>query len=435
MPNASNRNGNGRGGGNSRNRTQPAKKAAPKAGTAARTGNRKRKKNDKTRRAVLIAVLVTIIVAVLIFLIFGIVSVYRAMVAPEQDPGTVELTQHTTTPAADQDKVAYYVLGILGEDEEDAPSESKPLEALSILCWDKQKETVNILQLPKDTYYGGETAKRITEIWSSPTPLNWCETCRKQLSDEEIADGRHTVCGTTVTQKKGSASQELLRALNAQLGLPVDGYFLIPQEALVKLVNLLRGVDVNLESALSVGEVDYPAGVQTLDGEAAVYYAMNGGSGVDGDINRMLKQRQVLLGVFQRLVRQTEAQLSNDSLGPLMNGSTPILSDHTRQEMIDLLLAMKDMEPASMTAYILPGGSVSQDGGTYFAPNRAALAALVNEAFNPYGGTVQADALELPAEWEGEPDSRRQVLSEIAVQQSGAVATTTTEGATTTAAA
>ena len=139
--------------------------------------------------------------------------------------------------------------------------------------------------------------------------------------------------------------------------------------------------------------------------------------------------------MFQRLVRQTEAQLSNDSLGPLMNGSTPILSDHTRQEMIDLLLAMKDMEPASMTAYILPGGSVSQDGGTYFAPNRAALAALVNEAFNPYGGTVQADALELPAEWEGEPDSRRQVLSEIAVQQSGAVATTTTEGATTTAAA
>ena len=438
MPNTNSRNtGHNRNSGSNRNagngRKQPAKKPAAKAG--AKTAAQKRKKNEKTKKTVLIVVLVTIIVALLVFLIVGVVSVYKAISTPEQDPGEVNLTQHTTTPEADQDKVAYYILGILGADEEDKPAESKPTEALSLLCWDKKQGAVNILQLPMDTYYGGSTAKRISDIWASPAPLNWCETCGKRLSDSEIADGKHTVCGTKVTQKKGSSSQELLRAFNEQLGLPVDGYFLIPQEALVKLVNLLGGVDVNLEAAMTVGDVDYPAGVQTLDGEAARYYAMNTSGGINGDIDRMLKQRKVLLGVFQRLVRQTESQLSNDTIGPLMNGSTPILSDHTRQEMIEILLAMKDISPASMTAYILPGGSVKQDDGTYFAANRASLSALLNEAFTPYGSKVQADALALPAESEGEPDTHKQVLSEIAVTQSGAVATTTADDGTSSTAA
>lgn len=435
-------NGNSRSTGNGRNYKQPAKKQPAKTGAARKSGSKpagtaaqRRKKKEKNKKIALIVVLTVVIVALPVFLIVGVSMVYRTMVAEENDPGEVNLTQHTTTPAADRDKVAYYLLGILGADEEDAPAESKPLEALSLLCWDKQKGTVNILQFPKDTYYGGETAKRMSDIWASPTPLDWCENCGQQLSESEISDGRHTVCGTTVTQKKGSASQELLRMINNQFGLPVDGYFLIPQEALVKLVNLLGGVDVELESAITVEDVDYPAGVQTLGGEAALYYAMNTSGGINGDIERLVRQRKVMLGVFQRLVRQTEEQLANDSLGPLMNGSTPLLSDHTREEMIDILLSMKDIQPASMTAYILPGGSVSQDGGTYFAASRTALTTLLNEAFNPYGDPIQAGQLALAAESDGEPDTHMQVFSEIAVEQSGAVATTTEETASTTQAA
>ncbi len=441
MPNANNRNNTGSRGGKDRGRAQPAKKTSaaqrPGGKAAPRTAAQKaqkKKKNQKVKKIVLIVVLLAIIVAVAVFLVVGVLTVYREMTGTEMDPGEVNLTQHITTPEADQDKVAYYALGILGVDEEDSPSESKPLEALSLLCWDKQQGTIHILQLPKATYYGGQTAASLSDIWASPTPLNWCETCGQQLEDSEIADGSHAACGTPVTQKKGSSSQELLRALNSQLGLPVDGYFLIPQEALVKLVNLLRGVDVNLESAMTVGDVNYGAGVQTLDGEAALYYAMDSSGGIDGDISRMFKQRKVLLGIFQRLILQTEDQLTNDTIGPLMNGSTPILSDHTREEIIALLLDMKDIAPSSMTAYILPGGSVSQNGGTYFAPNRAALAFLLNEAFNPYGDAIAAESLSLPAEWEGEADTHMQVLSEVAASQSGAVETTAAETQATAAA-
>ncbi len=426
---------NNRKGSNSRPNSQvnlAQKAGVKKTGTAA---PKKKKKNAQTKKIVLIVFLLLVIVGLLFFLIVGGISVYRTMFDTNRNVKEVQLTSHDTTPEADRDKVAYYVLGILGKDEEEKLAEEKPTEALSLLCWDKQKKTVNILQFPQDTYYNAENAKRISDVWVNPKPLNWCESCRCRLEDEEISDGKHTVCGTTVTQKKGSASEALLDVFNDDYGLPVDGWFLIPQEALVKLVNLLGGVDVELEAAMTVGEVNYPAGVQTLDGEAAVYYSMNNTGGIDGDIARMLKQRKVLLGVFQRLVRQSEKQLTNDSIGPLMNGSTPILSGHSRTQMIALLQEIGKVPASSMTTYVVPGESAKHEGGTYFTPHRGALLTLLNEAFNPYGKELVNGDMKFTALSEsGTADQHKQVLSDIEVVQSGAVATTTEPTTATTAA-
>ena len=162
---------------------------------------------------------------------------------------------------------------------------------------------------------------------------------------------------------------------------------------------------------------------------------MNSTGGIDGDIARMLKQRKVLLGVFQRLVRQSEKQLTNDSIGPLMNGSTPILSDHSRTRMIALLQEIGKAPVSSMTAYIVPGESAKHEGATYFTPHRGALVTLLNEAFNPYGEEITNGDLKFTALSEsGTADQHKQVLSDIEVIQSGAVATTAEPTTTTTAA-
>ena len=124
-----------------------AQKAAGKKPSA---GNRKHKPSSATR-TVIIAILITVIVGMLIFLIAGGIKVYQTIVSPRSNVEEFDPVSHTKTPSKYADKAAYYVLGLLGGEIDD------PTEMLSILCWDKKKNTVNILQLPQDTYLGDMT--------------------------------------------------------------------------------------------------------------------------------------------------------------------------------------------------------------------------------------------------------------------------------------
>lgn len=88
-----------------------------------------------------------------------------------------------------------------------------------------------------------------------------------------------------------------------------------------------------------------------------------------------------------------------------------------------------------MTAYVVPGESAKHEGGTYFTPHRGALLTLLNEAFNPYGKELVNGDMKFTALSEsGTADQHKQVLSDIEVVQSGAVAATTEPTTATTAA-
>lgn len=402
---------------------------ADKAGVkTAGTGNNKKGKYSKKNKTV-IAILIIIIVLAVAFIAFGIHYVYTTIM-PQDDTTSVNAVEHTTTPEADKGKVSYYVLGLLGSDN------TSQTEMLSVLCYDKEKKTVNILQIPQDTYLGDTTnytVRRVSEVWGNPKPVDWCTTCRRSVPASEISDGKHTVCNTAITQMKGSSSENLCRLINAQYGLPVDGYFMIPQQALVKLVNLLGGVDVNLESSIKVNDIQYKAGVRTLDGDAALFYLTDHSSGVNGDIDRLVKGRKVFLAIFQRLTRESKEKMTNDTIGPLMNGSTPIRTDFDRTDMIALLQEMSGIKSASMTAFVIPGESAKKSGTTFYSVHKSDLLSLLKQSFNPGGLALDESKLQLTEiSSKGKVDLHQQVLSSIEAPQSGAVVTTTSAGDTTT---
>lgn len=385
----------------------------------------KKKKGSRGRQVVII-LLVVLIVLIGLFLFFMGRYIYQQIATPKKG-NDVDLTSYDTTPETDKDKVAYYVVGLAGKETTD------PLERLSLVCYDKQAGTLNILEIPQDTYIDDSTLWSVNKtgsVWGNPKPVDWCEYERKRVYPEEIADGKHTPCGQPVTQKIGSASENLISIFNEQYSMPVDGFFIISQDAFVKLVDLMDGVDVNLEKEMKLGSVTYPAGVQTLAGDGALQYMLDKEEGVQGDIDRLVRQRKVMVALFQRLTATSEKSLREDSLVPLMNGSTPIRSNLTSDEMVELITSMAGITPSSMTAYVIPGEATSADKVNYYSVHRAELAALLNEAFNPYGRPItEADLQVKELASGGESDTHMQVLSEIAVDQSGAAAPETTTAA------
>ena len=398
-----------------------AKDRRKKAGTT-----QKRKKKQGRQIITIAASVFLVLFAVLVFILVQVLTAGSG----EKDKTHSDLNVHDTTPSALQNKVAYYVVGLLGEDETAAT------EALMFICHDKKKNTLNIMEVPQDTYLGESDLWSVTKaglVWGNPAPLDWCDFEGKRIFKAEIED--HKKAGHTVSQRIGSASYNLVSVFNEQFSMPVDEYFMIPQAGFVKLVNLVGGVDVNLETALKVGDATYNKGVQTLDGDAALQYVLKREKGVQGDVERLVRSRKVFLALFQRLCAQNEEQLLNDSLGPVMRGSTPIRvsGDLATADMIKLILNLANVKPQNMSAQVLSGKATSYNSKVYYSIGRAALISQLNEYFNPYGETiVESDVLVTELVQNVQADTRFQVLSELLVEQSGTAATTTTTGATTT---
>ena len=380
------------------------------AGVESTQKSKKAVKRNSTARIVGSLTLVALMVAAIVSMIWLFKAVIEPYLRPPVEIIEVDLSLYQKTPEDDRSKVAYYVVGLLGEDG------SANTEAISLLCYDKSKGTLDFLQMPQDTYLGEESAiKRLDAVWGNPVPLDWCDhyECRRKLDEDEIADGKHTKCGTEVTQKSGSPAGDLCTVFNEMLGLPVDEYFMFQQKSLVKLVDLLEGIEVQIDEDMEVGGIKYKKGVQTITGEAALYYCTNIGKGQQGDAERMVRSRRIMAALFQELTAQSEDQLLKGSIGAIMNGSTPIRTEMSRENMVKLILSMKDIKQENITAYVMPGQS-AKEGETYFSANRAELLTLINTSFRPVGAKVTDQTMKIPQIGTiGDVDLRKQTFSEV----------------------
>ncbi len=381
--------------------------------------DRRKKTTGKSRRSTLRGkrlVWIAAAVCCVLLVIFGIVLVNAVKnSAGNKDGSESDVNAYDTTPVSLQKKVAYYVVGLLGEEE------TSPTSALFLLCHDKKQKTLNVLEIPQATYLGDSELwieKKAGNVWGNPAPLDWCDFEGKRIYKAQIAECEEQ--GHTVSQKIGSASYNLISIFNEQYALPVDGYFMMPQEAFVKLVDLLGGLDVDLPSAVTLGEIKFSAGVKTLDGAGALEYITMGGDTVAADLARIERQRRVFFALFQRLCAQTEEQLTEDSLLPVMKGSTPFRTRTGNDDMLAIVQAWKEISAEKVTAMIIPGEAATLEGVSYYSVHRQQLIEVLNTYFNPYGEEIteaHVQVTEIAAG--GNSDTKLQTMDQIAVEQSG----------------
>lgn len=381
--------------------------------TTAVGGGKKKKKQG--RRVLLIALVV-------FFVLFAVLAVLviKALLSTSgsQDTSDSDVNVYESTPDELKRKQAYYVIGLSGADE------TASTEMLCIACYDKKKETLNILEVPQDTYLGKSdlwACEKAGDVWGNPAPLDWCDFEGKRIYAAEVQT--HIDAGHTVSKRKGSASYNLISVFNEELSLPVDGYFMIPQEGFVKLVDLLGGLDVNLESTMKVDSVTYNKGVRTLDGRAALQYVLTRSDGTKGDIDRLVRQRKVMLALFARLTAQNETGL-NDTLALVMKGSTPIRTQMSTDDLIQLVLDLKNVKPENVTSQIVPGEATKSGSTAFYSLYRAQLVKQLNAYFNPYGDEItEADVAVTELAVGSGADVHLQKMSSIVVKQSGTVVT------------
>lgn len=420
----------------SRRSAEPSRATAktPSKATASTRAKASKKKKTKKKKLSRAALIVRCVFAVLIVALLVTIGIAAYRICSElffiddevvKNP-PIASNEYDVTPVDDQSKVAYYLLGVLGEESDDKTT------MLSVICHDKQKNTANVLQLPQATYIEEADTWEVDTIgavFANPKPLDWCQLCGKRLYAPEITEGEvatHNVCGTQVTTKKGSAVAGLVDFVNDQLSLPVDEYFMLPQGAVTVLVDSVGGVDVELSSAYTLADQNYESGVQTLSGAAALEYICD--SEV-GETTRLIRQREVFGALLTRMLRMEEEALEEDVIEEVMDSSSAIRTDCTASEITDVVLSFKNAGVTGVTVQFLPGETtVDGDGDTVYSAHKDELLTLLNASFNPYGAAITETDLLIPELVDsGEADTVTATLDTYVPDQVGTILDTSME--------
>ncbi len=380
--------------------------------------NKKEKKPFPWEWVIVSIVPVIAIACVLVFLwLIGVFDSDDGRTMPAE-----QMVEYTVTPDAMADKVSYYAVGISGETGTDC------LDAVGVLCFDREKNTLSLVQMPVTTYLGKDTGfavKTLGDVWGKPQDVAFCSSHMVRLTEEEMVDNTHLDCGAPIEMRKGSASGDLIRVFNQQYGLPIDNFVVIPRAGLAQLIDSLDGVDVNLSKKITLDGKTYKAGLQTLSGQAAVSYitTYNYKKTADSDRSRMLRQREVFSAVLQRIAAlemedlfELEDGATTGIMGELMIGQYPVRFNSTSYGKAQLIHcstsaaeSMKATEAIarffyqvsqvpleSITCSILPGETTKSGSVTVYTVNRQQTIDLLNAQMNPYGLTLDEMTVTAP---------------------------------------
>ena len=110
-----------------------------------------------------------------------------------------------------------------------------------------------------------------------------------------------------ITHAAGYGNDCMMNTIEQYLGINIDYYAKINFKGLVKLVNAVDGVEINVEQTLCTddssrgGQVCINPGYQTLDGEQALVYARNRKALVNGDFGRNQHQQEIVIALANKI--------------------------------------------------------------------------------------------------------------------------------------
>jgi len=389
------------------------------AGAAGQTRRAKRSKKRLPWKWIVLAAIAVVLVAVILIV---------TLTGEKEGPvlSSREMVTYTVTPDDLSSKVSYFALGVTAEDSTDR------MDMVAVMCYDRKAKSVSVIQMPVTTYVGksnGFSANVIGDVWGRPTAEVFCSSCRVKVPEDQQDGKKHATCGAKLEKLTGSSSGDFIRVFNEQYGLPIDNFLVIPRNGLAELIDSLDGIQVELPKKMTLAGDSYDSGWQTLNGDAAVAYAITYKyqKTPSSDRDRMLRQRQVFAGLLKRFAEcdfddlydwDSKNEIASGAFASLMLSDVPVRFNTTtfgkmrllnisesRAEKMKLSEAISrfaaDMGKVSLDKFtfsILPGEITKSGTTTVYSVNKAEVIDLLNSQMNPYGltfdeSTVTAEQL------------------------------------------
>ena len=231
--------------------------------------------------------------------------------------------------------------------------------------FDIGKGTMNVLQIPRDTFMPSYTS-------SSTAKFNSIYAC----GDSSV-----------------SPIQRVVNAVQENFGIPVDSYVTTNCYDIVSIVDLIGGIPITLdEQMMYEGDKIIPAGDNVLTGEQAEWFVryrrtFKG----EGDISRMKHQRKFLAAAMTKMLNivEDEGQAKFYSYLKKIYENQYVLTDMSLEEISMLADFGSNLDLENVQVHLLPGEGAwyypsSNDRQSVWSIHKQAALDIINENFRPY---------------------------------------------------
>jgi len=271
-------------------------------------------------------------------------------------------------------KVSYIL--VVGVD----PQESLT-DIIIVACIDHEKNTLNFLQIPRDTYIGDDVpSAKVNAVHANP--------------------------------RKGEARiNALRRRLSSYFGIPLDHYVKFTIKGFSNVIDALGGITVNIETPNAKGiDVMNPftkkherigPGVVTLTGPQAVGFVRKRTGVKDGyvkgDIDRIEAQREVYVSLAKKLQSMSTSQMVTIA----KNCYSEVATDMSVGQILGYAEEVKAIPMESMGIYAVPGQFESyappgiRNRLSMWSPHKDEYIEIFNTYMNPYGVPITADDIQM----------------------------------------
>lgn len=163
------------------------------------------------------------------------------------------------------------------------------------------------------------------------------------------------------------------------LGLPINYYVLVNYESFPKIVDMIGGVDINVEKKLHYNDkagklfINIPKGLQHMDGKTALEYVRFRNDAL-GDIGRINRQQQFLKAVLGKIQ-------SPEMLPKLPDFAKEILglvnTNMSMTQAVQLTSYMRDISHENLAFFTLPGKAAYISNISYWLGDLSATSTLL----------------------------------------------------------
>ena len=239
---------------------------------------------------------------------------------------------------------------------------------MMLASFDPETNSLGILSIPRDLY---------VQIpgYSAPQRIN-------------------TALALGELQRPGYGPTLAMQTVQYNLGIGVNAYLLADFTALIRLVDAIGGIDIDVPTPLA--DYDFPdmyygydplilsAGMQHMDGYTAQKYARTRHG--DSDFDRARRQQQVLYAIRDRILSfEALPQLIIQAPSLYASIEQNVSTELSLEQMIRLGLWLKDLPAENIHTGVIDQHYVSdfttEDGAEVLVPYKAALPTLLAQVF------------------------------------------------------
>lgn len=233
-------------------------------------------------------------------------------------------------------------------------------DTLMLASYDLKNQKVDVISVPRDTYYKREgyesiAAQKINAIYAND-----------------------------------KAAGTALAVSDVLFGMPVNYYVVIKYDAVEKVVDSMGGVPMNIPFHMQYKDpydkppliVDIPEGEQVLDGKQAVQFLRfrKGSSGhpgyPEGDIGRVKAQQEFVKSAFKQAMGPDLPKVTKTVL-------TNVDSDLPLGMAVKLATNAIGLDSNDIEMHVTPGESGTRNGLSFWLVDEDAAMLMVEEIYTP----------------------------------------------------